>query len=261
MLLKSGKYRFAEVAQMFHVSRTTAEKYPERYGAPETTVLYNGREVSGIELTHELIETISKDRDREMQGGFIAKPSQNETLVKEESHGNDALIIELRNRINGLENVISQLEEQLQEEREKVSGARDTISELRATVATLEADARASLKELESHSKLVDQYEARLQEKDKTISSLEAQVQSERSKADSFNNQIRGLNDKLQTTRNSSTNGDIERWMEAAYEKQKHEIAQMLAHKLQIEVKEAQKIQEKKGFRLFGIEISRSKNQ
>jgi len=196
MLLKPGKYRFAELAEICGTSRTTAEKFPTRYGIAETTVLYNGREVSGVDLKHEDIDTISKDYPRVLTGDLTAFQLPIETPVKEESKGNDALVEELRNRINAQKDEISQLKEDKQETESKLSEARDTISELRTTIATLEADARVYLKDAESNAKLIEQYEARIAE-------LKEQVASERSRADAFNNQIAGQANIVQQSKSA----------------------------------------------------------
>jgi hypothetical protein len=61
--------------------------------------------------------------------------------------------------------------------------------------------------------------------------------------------------------RTSTSPADLELWMQSAYEKQKQEVAQMMSQKLQIEVQEALEAKSKKGFRIFGIEISRASNR
>lgn len=110
MLLKPGKYRFAELAELCGTSRTTAEKFPDRYQLEETQVLYNGREVSGVVLDHEKIDRISQDYPRVAKGvtEHELKPYATQPLPL--LNTNDALVEELRNRIKSLENDISQID-------------------------------------------------------------------------------------------------------------------------------------------------------
>lgn len=68
MNLKPGEYRYSELAELCGVSRTTAEKFKDRYALTEVLILYSGREVKGVRLSEENCTNILKDIQRDTQG-------------------------------------------------------------------------------------------------------------------------------------------------------------------------------------------------
>jgi hypothetical protein len=72
--LQPGEYRYAMLAELCGVSRTTAEKFKERYGLTETMIPYNGREVKGVVLTAENCRQIQEDLTGVQQG--VVQPLQ-----------------------------------------------------------------------------------------------------------------------------------------------------------------------------------------
>ena len=244
-----GEYSFTELGDAFRVSRKTAEAYKDRFKLQYTEVMRNNRPVHGVILTEEDINIIITSTTPSMPKFSVpeGRVEPSEGVVESRRMVEEEVLEGYRNRIEEIQTENSHL-------KESIDSFRSENMEEKIKSAKLEKD-------VEKLEALNSQFDIRLREKDQIIETLRAHIESEKSRADSFNNQIRGLNDKLQTTRNSTSNEDIERWMQAAYEKQKHEISQMLTQKLQIEVNETPKSNEKKGVRFFGIEISRASNR
>lgn len=244
-----GEYSFTELGEAFRVSRKTAEAYKDRFKLQYKEVIRNNRPVHGVILTSEDINTIISSITPSTPKFSIPedKPEPTEGVMETRRMVEEEVLEGYRNRIEEIQSDNSQLKELIDSIRSENMNEKIKSAKLEKDVEKLEA--------------LNAQLNLRLAEKDQIIETLRAHIESEKSRADSFNNQIRGLNDKLQATRNNSSAEDIERWMQAAYEKQKYEISQMLAQKLQIEVNETDKAKEKKGFRIFGIEISRASNR
>lgn len=228
-MLTPGKYRIIELASRCGVSRTTAEKFIQRYDIPETIVSYNGREVAGVELSFEKIETIAKDYPRVLQGNQEGMSNPIETPVIYKEDDNNTLIEDLKERINTAES-------------EKSQALRD-VSDKRVEIAILEGE----VKRLED---IVKQLEARLLDKDALIESSKAEADAQKSRAESFNNQIASYNSLVQYNKGAAS--------------QFEELKQLMLEsksKTVIEVNENAEQPAKKGFRIFGIEISRASNR
>ncbi len=244
-----GEYSFTELGETFNVSRKTAEAYKDRFKLEYKELVRNNRSVHGVVLTEDDIEKILSSitpsgqkfllpEVRVESSGVIPEPRR---MVEEE------LLDEYRNRLEDIQNENSQLMARLDSFKDENMNEKIKSARLEKDIEKLEA--------------LNSQLNIRLEEKDGVIETLRAHIDSEKNRADSFNNQIRGLNDKIQTMRTGTSPADLELWMQSAYEKQKQEVAQMMSQKLQIEVQEALEAKSKKGFRIFGIEISRASNR
>jgi len=237
-MLETRPYRFAELAEILGVSRSTAEKFPARYGLEEVEISYLGRPVGGVSLTSEQIEKIYKDYPKLLpnQKGIDTTNDSNDVLY--DTHLN-TVIGEYRDRIATLESTINTLQIDL-------SSAKEALSEQRITAARLEKDR-------EKNEHIIKQMELRLLEKEETINTLKetiaaerARAESEKSRGDGFSNQISNLNSKLQLSKGSE---DLETLMQNAWLKQK---AELLA-----EISKSQSTDQKKILKFLGYTISR----
>lgn len=244
-----GEYSFTELGEIFSVSRKTAEAYKDRFKLEYKELVRNNRAVHGVVLTSEDIEKILSSITP--SGPKFVLPEgrveSTETVSEPRRMVDEELLEEYRNRLEVSEDEKNQLKSLLDSLKEQNMNEKIKVARLEKDIEKLEA--------------LNAQLSIRLEEKDGVIETLRSHIDAEKSRADSFNNQIRGLNDKIQTMRTGSTPADLERWMQNAYEKQKQEVSQLLSQKLQIEVQEALEAKNRKGFRIFGIEISRASNR
>lgn len=106
-MLKPGKCRIIELSEECGVSRTTAEKLVQRYGLIETTISFNGREVSGVDLSEEDISKIAFDYPQALREISNTSNTPSDTQGSSYQYGIDILVEELRNRIAQLESDLS----------------------------------------------------------------------------------------------------------------------------------------------------------
>lgn len=244
-----GEYSFTELGEIFNVSRKTAEAYKDRFKLEYKELVRNNRSVHGVILTTDDIEKILSSITPSGQRFSLpeVRVDSTEPLSESRRMAEEQLLDGYRNRLEEIQNENTQL-------TARFDALKDENMDEKIRSARLEKD-------IEKLEALNAQLTIRLEEKDSVIETLRAHIDSEKNRADSFNNQIRGLNDKIQTMRSGTSPADLERWMQNAYEKQKQEVAQMMSQKLQIELQEALEAKSKKGFRIFGIEISRASNR
>jgi len=214
MLLKPGKYRFAELAELCGTSRTTAEKFPERYQLEETSVLYNGREVSGVVLDHEKIDRISQDYPRVLKGFKEPEVKSYATQPLSLSNANDPLVEELRNRIKSFENDISQITS----EKTKISNAN---TQLQIENAGLISDKKAlDIK--------VMGLEDRINDLKIALSEAQKRANAAEESAKGINNQLANAHAKLQKVPDPKQMDEYMANMQAALDKHMKAVEERL---------------------------------
>jgi|GEM_PF-6004734 len=226
MAIQPGRYRIPELALRAKVTRTTVDKWQERYELEKVLVEHEGREVAAYVLDEEKLAKILKDYPALDNG--VDDP--NTSRVSMGYHSNDNRdSIELNSKIEVLTTQCEDLKVRMQQLQDENQQLKQIVESVRSENVQEKIKSAKLEKDVERLEALNSQLDIRLTEKDDRIENLKDHIESEKSRAESFNNQIRGLNDKLQVVRGNDSAEDMERWMQAAYEKQKQEIAQILA--------------------------------
>jgi chromosome segregation ATPase len=252
-MLKPGKCRIIELAEECSVSRTTAEKFIDRFSLTETSVLFNGREVAGVDLTEEDIQRIGRDYPRVLKGYEDYNASEVISNLQPYHTTSDALVQELRYRIESLEAENKSLHVSL------------------ADWKVIEAKLSG---ELEQAKTLNEQLALRLEDKDNLITSLKSEAEAQKLRAETLNNQVATNNAMVQYNKGAA----------AEYEKLTNLIEGLSQTQIEIRAQNdelskaqrdimheneelkaslhnssfVQKQEKKPAFKIFGFELSRS---
>ncbi len=228
MLLKPGKYRFAELAEICGTSRTTAEKFPDRYQLEETQVLYNGREVSGVILDHDKIDRIAQDYPRVLKGMQDQNIPSYVTPPQAISNSNDVLLDELRERIKSLEGEKTQIKDNETDLKVENAGLKSEVEGLKNQIETLKT----------------------------ALSEAQKRADAESTRASGLNNQLGNAHTKLQKLPDTRQIEDFMTNMKSAFEKHIEAVEERLKLQqketvIKVEQPEQESIEtSKKGFKI-----------
>jgi peptidoglycan hydrolase CwlO-like protein len=206
-VITPGDYSLTELADLFQVSRKTAERYIPRYSLNTLDLIRYNKTVTGVSLTQENISKILSDSSMSIPLRHVADHMTRHVWSGDQVDGQSSLdtyrmrldsdesrLEEYKTRLEQAQSSIDEYKSHLEHSQTRMDSLQGEINLLKDLLLEEKLKNARLDTELKTKHDVIALYEQRIHDKDTTISALQKEASSHESRANAFNNQISGMN-------------------------------------------------------------------